>query len=178
MSRYFDYSYYKSHIGQTYYVNDSLPTPHQQLTSRPLEDPDEELDGRIDEPMNTRLKAGTDDEPCCIRYTLLTFFTAVALIAAYLFWMARKFEFKFEFFDAMVLAVVIVAVIGAVGTLYRNAFLLGFIALILICVGIFFIFFMLVASYCFLFDEEKFRRIVVQKWAKQPKSQSAIDKCV
>lgn len=42
----------------------------------------------------------------CLQCTLLVFFVAVALIAAYLFRVARPHEFKFEFFDAMVLAVV------------------------------------------------------------------------
>ncbi|EYB97159.1 hypothetical protein Y032_0143g2422 [Ancylostoma ceylanicum] len=113
-------------IGQTYYVSDPRH-PHQYPEAI-----DEESGDANENRATPRLRAGRDDEPYCIRCTILIFFIAVVLIAAYLFRISRLHEFKFELFDAMALAVVIVAVIGAIATFYKNPFLLGLISFILV----------------------------------------------
>ncbi|RCN45880.1 hypothetical protein ANCCAN_08045 [Ancylostoma caninum] len=139
-------------IGQTYYVNDPRhPHKHQEAVDEELGDADENR-------ATPRLRAGRNDEPYCTRCGVLIFFVAVVLIAAYLFRIMRLHEFKFQFFDAMALAIVIVAVIGAIAAFHKNAFLLDLISFILVCVGGFFVFFIAIASYFFLLDEARFRR--------------------
>ncbi|KAL6729355.1 hypothetical protein Aduo_000418 [Ancylostoma duodenale] len=141
-----------SKIGQTYYVNDPRH-PHQHPRAA------DEESGEIDENQaSPRLRAGRNGEPYCSRCGVLIFFVAVVLIAAYLFRITRLHEFRFEFFDAMALAVVIVAVIGAIAVFHKNALLLDLMSFILVCVGGFFVLVMAVASYFFLLDEARFRR--------------------
>ncbi|CAJ0603328.1 unnamed protein product [Cylicocyclus nassatus] len=152
--RYFDSGYYRATLGRSYYIDDVYDNENP---CHMLEEAKRTNRNRV----TFRLEAGTDDHhQKCMRYSLMFFFISLGLIAAYLTWVAMTSNFNFSFFDAVVLAVLIISILGATATYYKNAYLLGLTCAILTCTATFFVTFLVLATYLYTANEKKFRELV------------------